>query len=208
MCFRFLHRVILWIALVGLGSLAGCGDGSLKKQDAAAKPAGSAETNVKAPLENHLHCPLAFVGVHLRKEMPADAVNAFHYCAELNDELTQCILYDGKGPKARLIGIEYLVPGEVYEAMPEEEKQYWHHHRYEVDDQLLKSLTQSGQEEKETLAVVRTLYGKIYHTWVEGDKYPVGPAKLFFAVYGEEPFVLPEGFRLPEEIMATRHKED
>ena len=77
-----------------------------------------------------------------------------------------------------------------------------------MDDQLLKSLTQSGQEEKETLAIVRTLYGKIYHTWVEGDRYPVGPAKLFFAVYGEEPFVLPEGFRLPDEIQATRHKED
>jgi len=41
----------------------------------------------------------------------------------------------------------------------------------------------------------------------EGDKYPTSPAKLFFAVYGEEPFVLPEGFQLPEEIRASRNKD-
>ncbi len=158
--------------------------------------------SVKQPLIHHLECNLAFVGVHLQKEKPSDAVNAYHYCAMFNKDLTQCILYDGTGPDARLIGIEYLVPGEVYEAMPEEEKQYWHHHRYEVDAHLLKSLTQNGEEEAKTLAVVRTLYGKIYHTWVEGDKYPAGPAKLFFAVYGEEPFVLPKGFELAPELKA------
>jgi hypothetical protein len=227
---RFFYAVALCCAVVGLSSVLGCQDTVARSwQEAPTQPVsfqskdveqssahvdqahdhaghGSGE-GIKAPLENHLHCPLAFVGVHLQKDKPQNAVNAYHFCAKLNDELTQCILYDGKGPKARLIGIEYLVPEHVYEAMPDEEKKYWHHHRYEIDDQLLKSLTQSGDEEKATLAVVRTLYGKIFHTWVDGDKYPKGPAKLFYAVYGEEPFVLPEGFQLPEEIRAMRHKE-
>ena len=75
--------------------------------------------------------------------------------------------------------------------MPAEEKAYWHDHKYEVDAGLLKSLTQTGAEEKATLAKVRTLYGKIFHTWSTGKTYPQGPARLFWAVTGEEPFVLP-----------------
>ena len=128
---RFLHISMLCVTVIGMASLTGCQVEPPKEQVAVVNPVSAADNNVKAPLENHLHCPLAFVGVHLRKDKPEAAVNAYHYCAKLNDDLTQCILYDGKGPKARLIGAEYLVPADVYEAMPEEEKKYWHHHRYE-----------------------------------------------------------------------------
>lgn len=33
------------------------------------------------------------------------AVEANHYCAHLNDEVRQCILYDSPEPGARIIGI-------------------------------------------------------------------------------------------------------
>jgi hypothetical protein len=167
-------------------------------------PDNNPVTKHKAPIKSILHCPLAFAGVHLRKDEPSDAINAFHYCVTLNDDLTQCVLYDGSGPNARLIGIEYLVPEEVYLAMPEEEKQYWHNHHHEVDDKLLKCLTMDGQEEEEVMKVVRTLYGKIFHTWWQGEKYPEGSPKLFWAVYGKEPFVMPQGFKLPQIVAKRR----
>ena len=153
---------------------------------------GKSDPSVKAPIAEVLHCPLAFEGTHLLKEFPEVSQVAYHYCKPMGDELVaQCLLYDGTGPDARLIGVEYLVSGDVFEKMPLEEKAYWHDHKYEVDAGLLKSLTQTGAEEKATLAKVRTLYGKIFHTWSTGKTYPQGPARLFWAVTGEEPFVLP-----------------
>jgi hypothetical protein len=150
-----------------------------------------ADPAAKAPLAEVMHCPLAFEGTHLLKEMPEVAQVAYHYCKPMGDNLAQCLLYDGTGPDARLIGVEYLVPDNVFRSMPPDEQVYWHDHKYEVDAGLLKSLIQTGEEEKATLAKVRTLYGKIFHTWSTGKTYPRGPARLFWAVTGEEPFVFP-----------------
>ena len=151
-----------------------------------------AAPSAKAPIAEIMHCPLAFEGIHLLKDMPEVAQLAYHYCKPMNEDLVaQCLLYDGTGPDARLIGVEYLVSDEVYRKMPPGEKAFWHDHKYEVDAGLLKSLTQSGEDEKATLAKVRTLYGKIFHTWSTGKVYPHGPARLFWAVTGQDPFVLP-----------------
>ena len=144
--------------------------------------------DAKAPIAEVLHCPLAFAGVHLLKDLPEYPQVAYHYCKALNDDVSQCVLYDGTGPDARLIGIEYLVSDALYRKMPPEEKVYWHDHRYEVDSGLIRSLTQTGPEEKQTLAGVRTLWGKVFHTWASGKTYPAGPPRLFWAVTGEEPF--------------------
>jgi len=160
-------------------------------------------TGVKAPIAEVLHCPLAFAGVHLLKEFPERSVIAYHYCKSLNDDINQCVLYDSTGPDAKLIGTEYLVTDAVYQKMPAEEKIFWHDHKYEVDAGLIRSLTQSGDEEKATLATVRTLWGKIFHTWVSGQTYPRGPARLFWSVTGEEPFVLSGDAKLPPELKKT-----
>jgi hypothetical protein len=156
--------------------------------------------DVKAPVSEVLHCPLAFAGVHLLKELPENGKVAYHYCKTLNDEVSQCLLYDGTGPDARLIGVEYLVSNETYLKMPAEEQVYWHDHKYEVDAGLLRSLMQSGAEEKAILAKVRTLWGKIYHTWASGSNYPRGPARLFWSVTGEQPFLRPQAMKLPSEL--------
>jgi hypothetical protein len=165
------------------------------------EPAGA-----KAPIREILHCPLAFAGVHLLKDLPAYSQTAYHYCKPVSDDVNQCVLYDGTGPDARLIGVEYLVSDALYQKMPADEKPYWHDHKYEVDAGLLKSLTQSGAEEKKTMAAVRPLWGKVYHTWTSGKSYPIGPPKLFWSVTGEEPFVLTDGSKLPQEIESMRAK--
>jgi hypothetical protein len=160
---------------------------------------GQPPAGVKAPIQEILHCPLAFEGVHLLKDLPEYSQVAYHYCKPVNADVSQCVLYDSTGPDARLIGVEYLVTDALYQKMPPEEKVYWHDHKYEVDGGLLKSLTQSGDDEKKTLAAVRTLWGKVYHTWASGKTYPAGPPRLFWAVTGEEPFVLPADARPPIE---------
>jgi hypothetical protein len=161
----------------------------------------------KAPIREVLHCPLSFAGVHLLKDLPEHAQVAYHYCKPVNAEVSQCILYDGTGPDARLIGVEYLVSDTLYRKMPPEEKVYWHDHKYEVDGGLLKSLTQSGDEEEKTMASIRPLWGKVYHTWATGKTYPSGPPRLFWSVTGDEPFVLPAGARLPAQLEQRRRHE-
>lgn len=164
-----------------------------------------AKWGVKAPIEEVLHCPLAFAGVHLMKDVPERSAVAYHFCKPLNASVNQCVLYDGTGPNAKLIGIEYLVTDEMYQKFPAEEKAYWHDHKYEVDAGLIRSITQKGDEEKATLGAVRTLWGKVYHTWASGEDYPRGPARLFWSVTGQDPFTLPSDAKLPVELKAQAH---
>ncbi len=168
---------------------------------------GQPPVGIKAPIEEVLHCPLAFAGVHLLKDLPEHSQVAYHYCKPVNDDLSQCVLYDGTGPDARLIGIEYLVSEALYQKMPPEEKVYWHDHKYEVDAGLLKSLTQTGADEEKAMKAVRPLWGKVFHTWATGKTYPSGPPKLFWAVTGEEPYVLSPDAKLPSELEERRAKK-
>ena len=66
---------------------------ALRADDGAAPPGAAGE-----PIAEVLHCPLAFAGVHLLKETPERSAVAYHYCKNLNDEINQCVLYDGTGP--------------------------------------------------------------------------------------------------------------
>ena len=183
-------------ALVALAAFVGVGLGaSFNFTRSAHADHGAPNKDVKAPITEVLHCPLAFEGVHLMKDLPAHAQKAYHYCKSIDAQTAQCLLYDGTGPDAKLIGVEYLVSDAIYQTMPEDEKAYWHDHKHEVDAGLLKSLTQTGAEEKATLAAVRPLWGKIFHTWTHGKTYPRGPARVFWSVTGEEPFTLPDSMK-------------
>jgi hypothetical protein len=200
------HRVSRTTICTGL---AGIALGALLTTLARSTPAEAQDhakpgPNVKAPIAEIMHCPLAFAGVHLLKDAPEYSKVAYHYCKPGSDGVAQCVLYDGTGPDARLIGVEYLVTDAIYQKMPASEKELWHDHKYEIDTGLLKSLTQTGAEEKQTLAAVRTLWGKVYHTWTVGATYPMGPPRLFWSVTGEDPFILAKGAKLPREISAGK----
>jgi hypothetical protein len=159
---------------------------------------------IKDPINEVLHCPLVFAGVHLQADSPSKWQLAYHYCKPVNDNVFQCILYDGTGLDAKLIGIEYLVSNEIYEQMDPEERKFWHPHQYEIDSGLLKCLTLTGEKEQEVYGKVRTLWGKITHTWVDGKGYPEGPSKLFWSVTGKEPFVTPKDLQFELEIIERR----
>lgn len=200
--------VVAALAGIAAGMLAsnGATSGAARADDPKPGHGPQPPAGVKAPIQEILHCPLAFAGVHLLKDLPEHPQIAYHYCKPVNSEVNQCVLYDGTGPDAKLIGVEYLVSDALYRKMPPEEKAYWHDHKYEVDSGLLKSLTQSGEEEQTAMAAVRPLWGKVYHTWATGKAYPAGPPKLFWSVTGEEPFVLGEDAILPIELKERRAK--
>ena len=87
---------------------------------------------------------------HLCRHDRTRHIEAHHFCTHRSPELHQCVIYDGDGEDARLIGIEYIVNEkvsiylvvevtlstplfwQVFEALPPGEKQFWHSHKYEV----------------------------------------------------------------------------
>jgi hypothetical protein len=163
------------------------------RADESSLTAISKGVRTKGPNAEERHCPLAFAGAHFRRNPPGYPRVVYHDCRPLNDHVSQCLILDGPGPDARLIGVEYLVSDEVYRRMPAEERIYWHDHQYEADAGLLTSPTRSGVDEAPTFPKVSTLWGKVYHTWASGGDYPRGPAAVLWSDTGELPFVLPPG---------------
>ncbi|KAI1450911.1 DUF1264-domain-containing protein [Annulohypoxylon stygium] len=126
---------------------------------------------------------------HTYADEPGRYVEANHYCAHLTKDVRQCILYDGPGPNARLIGIEYMITPELYETLDPEERKLWHSHVYEVKSGMLimpgpttipgAQQTWEAAETQEMKHVIG-LYGKVYHLWQidRGDALPLGEPKL------------------------------
>lgn len=59
------------------------------------------------------------------REPGRDPAGGARYCRRLSSELTQCALFDGRGPEANLVGIEYLLSPAGYLRLPEEERAEW-----------------------------------------------------------------------------------
>jgi hypothetical protein len=139
----------------------------------------------------HLH---AF---HTNASNPGQPVEANHYCAHLNEDVRQCIIYDSNKPNARLIGIEYLIKPHLYEKLDPEERKLWHSHVYEVKSGMLFLPTPSAvpeaawePAETEEMKAVIELYGKVYHLWQveKGHALPLGPPQLMTSFTQEGQF--------------------
>lgn len=150
--------------------------------------AGSAALDAGAALLQG-HAPLAgfdvyLVGFHPMKDDPNVQMEAHHWCRQLNDDVMQCVLFDGNGPDARLNGVEYIVSERVYQALPPEERASWHPHDYEI---LSGQLVAPGIPEPVERALMRkelNSYGKTWHVWHTGgpgkaaDPLPLGAPHL------------------------------
>lgn len=124
---------------------------------------------------------------HAYAKNPGQYVEANHYCAHLNEDVRQCIIYDGPGPNARLIGIEYLIKPHLYEKLESEERKLWHSHVFEVKSGMLALPVPTGVPnavwevaETEEMKEVIELYGKVYHLWQvdKGHELPLGEPQL------------------------------
>lgn len=138
-----------------------------------------------APLQ---HFDVYVCGFHPALDDPSMQMEAHHYCRVVNGDFIQAALFDGNTPDANLIGVEYIVSEALYEGLPEEEKQYWHPHNYEI---LGGSLIAPGLPAAAEKALMRRLmnsYGKTWHTWHTGrhdigggNSLPLGEPMLMWS---------------------------
>lgn len=124
--------------------------------------AGAAAIQDKPPIEA-LNAYLD--GFHFYNGRMDAQMEAHHYCAVLNDDLIQCVIYDGSVREAKIMGVEYIVSGELFAGLPAEEKALWHSHVHEVKSG---ALVAPGLPEVAEHALMQKLvgtYGKTWHTW-------------------------------------------
>ncbi|GAB3261917.1 OBAP family protein [Arthrobacter pigmenti] len=128
------------------------------------------------------------VGFHCAKGEPDFQMEAHHYCRVVNDDLLQCVLFDGNTKDANLIGIEYIVSGRLFDTMPEHEKSYWHPHNYELLSGQLAAPGLPETAEKAFFKLLVNSYGKTWHTWHTsshgghpGMDLPYGDPKLMWS---------------------------
>ena len=157
------------------------GPGSERTAKTAALEAGADLLQAKAPVEK---IAMYLNGFHVSKHDPAMQMEAHHYCNQANEDLAQCVLFDGNTGDARLMGIEYIISEKLYGTLPADEKAYWHPHNYEVLSGTLRMPGLPDVAEQEALRTKINSYGKTWHTWMTGmherkaDPLPFGPPHL------------------------------
>lgn len=187
-----MDRRELFGAIGALGAVPVCAAGA-----AAAPHDGKAD----GPLAGgHLH----FCGIHMAKKDPKIQFITQHYCAAhtggSEGDVFQCVLFDGTGKNAKLLGVEYLISDAAYRKLPEDEKKYWHAHTYEVLGGGLIAPGMPAKDETDFMKVVINTWGKAWHTWPDPKTpVPVGEPLLIWSLMGPG--------QVDPKILAERDKE-
>jgi len=91
-----------------------------RREALTALAAGAAGLTVAAPAQaDHGAAPASVVGplgqmhlylcaFHIVKKDPGRVIEAHHYCMPVGDEVHQCVIFDGNGKNARILGVEYI----------------------------------------------------------------------------------------------------
>jgi len=164
-------RTWAW-ALAATAILTGCGgqDSSSNVTAPGSEPtaktklleSGAEILQAKAPLDE-LNAYLD--GFHFYSGNMQAQMEAHHYCGHLNEDMIQCVIFDGNDKDAKLMGVEYIVTPKVFATLPPEEKHLWHSHVYEVQSGSLVAPGIPEIVERELMTKIAGTYGKTWHTW-------------------------------------------
>lgn len=119
-------------------------------------------------------------GFHFYSGQMAAQMEAHHYCSVLNEDVIQCVIYDGNVRDAKLMGVEYIVSARLFGTLPAAEQRLWHSHVHEVKSGQLIVPGVPAPAEKALMEKLVSTYGKTWHTWhTDRDKQlPLGVPQL------------------------------
>jgi len=119
---------------------------------------------------------------HVAKKDPSFQVEAHHFCSSLSEEVHQCVIFDSRGAKAKILGVEYIISDRIYRGLPDEEKKYYHPHTYEIISGLLMAPDLKEQDETELMGKLLLTWGKTWHTWPDPrTALPMGDPLLMWS---------------------------
>jgi hypothetical protein len=173
------HQIVSILAIIAVSGSLGC---RAKSSETWVEPAGRDTLLQRSQPPGQLDIYL--VGFHPMKDDPTHQIEAHHYCRQVNQDFAQCALFDANTEAANLNGIEYIISEGLFEQLPEDEKQYWHPHNYEILSGQLIAPGLPDVAEHELMKGKMNSYGKTWHTWQtrsavsQGEEFPLGPPML------------------------------
>ncbi len=176
------------IAVLSLSlALAACGGkntdsnvtapGEDRNAKTAALEAGADVLQSKAPLRA---LDAYLDGFHFYNGNLQGQMEAHHYCGHLNEDVIQCVIFDGNEENAKVMGVEYIVTAKLFAQLPAEEKHLWHSHVHEVKSGSLIAPGIPEVAEHELMEKLVNTYGKTWHTWHTDQHHdlPTGTPQL------------------------------
>lgn len=202
---RCMHRPVTPFVTAAAAALLGfaCAHGTARPPVHPPGEPKTAETKLLqlGATELQGHAPIGQInvyldGLHVMKDDPHLFLEAHHYCAVKNEDLAQCVIFDGNTSDANLVGVEYIISERLFDGLPDDEKKFWHPHDYEIlSGQLVAPGVPEGAEH-ELMKKKMNSYGKTWHFWdtghfgrPRGNELPTGAPMLAwsFNADGEAP---------------------
>lgn len=171
--------------------------GGEKSATTAALEAGAALLQNKEPIKT---LDMYLDGFHFYSGAMQGQMEAHHYCGKLNEDLIQCIIFDGNRKDAKIMGVEYIVSAKLFETLPDDERMLWHSHRYEVKSGALVAPGIPDAAEHELMKQLISTYGKTWHTW-HTDRQKTLPIGIPHAMMG-----FTKDGQLHSELVSERDK--
>lgn len=163
----FICAAFIWLVLPGLinaasDSMAASPQGGEESLKTKVLEAGAALLQSNKPVEA---LGVYLDGFHFQNGHPDHQMEAHHYCSQLNEDLIQCVLFNGNNKDALLIGVEYVISENLFKNLGKDEKKMWHSHVYEVKSGMLVAPGLPEAAEHELMSKIISTYGKTWHTW-------------------------------------------
>lgn len=163
----YLFLAILMLACGGYNTSTQLQDNNIKKniqQDELEITSTTSKENI--PVKQF---ELYLNGFYFYNGYRAGQLEAHCYCTELNEDLSQCVIFDGNGKNARLTGVEYIISERWFIKLPEDERKLWHSYRYEAKSGLLTAPNLSLRDEHQLMSKLVSSYSKTWQMWHIGQ---------------------------------------
>jgi len=112
------------------------------------------------------------VATHYLRGQPYET---HHYFKQLRDGVLQGLVFRDAAAGTALIEVEWAISEQVYNALPDWQKEYWHPLGPAVEAGRVKLPDLSDAQEREMLQTIRGLYAQTFNlAGIEGGVLPVG----------------------------------
>jgi Protein of unknown function (DUF1264) len=122
-----------------------------------------------------------FISLNPMAENPKLQLELYKYCKQVNEDFSQCILFDAASDSANLVGVEYVVSQKLYLELPSDEQKLWVANNYPIFSGKIIAPGLPDMAEYEVIKKRVNTYSKAWQSWNtghfkqnDGNKIPLG----------------------------------